>query len=340
MISTLNKINTAFEIFRANKGFASKFNFAKCILYNLTPSKYRPQSLNFFPISSTIYVNTICNYRCSFCFLINDDHKGSKKFNLTLDRFNELIEHDFLRYSGRITLGGGEPFLNKYIFDFIKILKSNNKVISIYTNGSLLDRLYDSYMDNQVNYLNISHYDDKFASLRHIFKRINFDKKRTSITRLSKIVTNENFYELEEVFDEATASGFDRIILQNYFPYKKDEKDLVIYKDNKDFINTLNSLKKKHKKIKVIEPNLLSRRNKKFSCNNLSLNSTIDSEGNLSPCCFLTPPSPLNGNIFDENSNPWNSFQFLKFREKLGENSSPKSCEFCYFKHGIENRVF
>ena len=90
-------------------------------------------------------------------------------------------------------------------------------MLDLYLNClSLLDRLYDNYMNNQVNYLNISHYDDKFASLRHIFKKINFDSNKKSITRLSKIVTNDNYHELEEVFDEAMNSGFDRIILQNF----------------------------------------------------------------------------------------------------------------------------
>ena len=93
--------------------------------------------VNFYPISTTFYVNTICNYRCSFCFLINDDHKGSKKFNLDLEGFYKLLNHKHIKYSGRVTLGGGEPYLNKNIYDFIKELKKRKKITSIYTNGLL-----------------------------------------------------------------------------------------------------------------------------------------------------------------------------------------------------------
>ena len=61
---TFRKIDTAQEIFFANKSIEAKINFLKCITYNSLPNKLRRNKLNFFPISTTIYVNTICNYRC------------------------------------------------------------------------------------------------------------------------------------------------------------------------------------------------------------------------------------------------------------------------------------
>ena len=221
MKNFINKFNTFYEIFNVNQTLDSKLNLLKCIYYNLKPPKWRSSKVNFYPISTTFYVNTICNYRCSFCFLINEDHKGSKTFNLDLEGFYKLLNHKHIKYSGRVTLGGGEPYLNKYIYDFIKELKIRKKITSIYTNGSLIERQYDKMLENQTDYLNISHYDDKFDDLSHMFKRINEDKNKKFISRLSKLVTSKNYHELDGIIQKAIFNSFDRVILQNYFPYKE-----------------------------------------------------------------------------------------------------------------------
>ena len=90
----------------------------------------------------------------------------------------------------------------------------------------------------------------------------------------------------------------------------------------------------------IIPPNLLKRKNDIFSCNNLTLNTTVDSEGNLATCCFLTPPSPMSGNIYGNlEENAWNSKKLIKFRSFIGTKDSPMGCKFCYFKNGIVNRA-
>lgn len=140
--------------------------------------------------------------------------------NMDIENFNKIINSEFLKFAKRITLGGGEPYLNKNIFEFIKILKQKKKIISIYTNGSLINRNYENFMDNQPTYLNISHYDDKFDSLKDIFTSYNKDPKKTSISRLSKILQVDKLDNIEFAINEAINSNFDRIIFQNYFPYK------------------------------------------------------------------------------------------------------------------------
>ena len=341
MKNFINKFSTFYEIFNANQTLDSKLNLLKSVIYNLKPAKWRSNKVNFYPISTTFYVNTICNYRCSFCFLINDDHKGSKKFNLDLEGFYKLLNHKHTKYSGRVTLGGGEPYLNKNIYDFIKELKKRKKITSIYTNGSLIERQYDKMLDNQTDYLNISHYDDKFDDLCHMFKRINEDKSKKFISRLSKLVTAKNYNELDDVIQKAIYNSFDRVILQNYFPYKDEDLESVIYDDNVDFKKYLSKLNDKYKKkILIIPPNLLKRNDDIFSCNNITLNSTIDSQGSLATCCFLTPPSLTTGNIFDNlEENSWNTKKLIKFRSFLGKKESPLGCKYCYFKNGIVNRA-
>ena len=336
---TFRKIDTAQEIFFANKSIEAKINFLKCITYNSLPNKLRRNKLNFFPISTTIYVNTICNYRCEFCFLINDDHKGSKTFNLDIEGFNKLIAHDFMKYSGRITLGGGEPLLNKNLYEFIKILRKQKKVISIYSNGSLLSRQYDSFMSNQPNYMNISHYDDKFEDLSASFKLFNNDKHRKCITRLSKIVQKSKIRETSKIVETALFNNFDRIIFQNYFSYKNLDTEEIIYEDDKEFNEEKVKIESKFgSKIEIIWPNLLKRK-KSFGCNNISINSTIDSQGNISPCCFITPPEKKYGNLFEDGKEVWNGRPMMEFRSYYGKDVQIDECKNCYFNSGLNNRV-
>ena len=334
------KIKTVNEIWKRTVSIDEKINLLKCIYYNIKPNFIKKTDLNFLPISTTIYVNTICNYRCSFCFLINEDHIGSKKMNLDVDGFIKIINSDFLKYSTRITLGGGEPYLNKNIFNFFKILKEKNKIVSIYTNGSLIERNYENFIKYQPDYLNISHYDDKFEDLKKIFKKINTVGEKKFISRLSKIAQSDQLEKMEQTIYDAIDNNFDRIIFQNYFPYKDKEKNLVLYKDNLKYYEIKNKLEKKYKnKIKIVWPNLLAR-NSVFNCNNIAINATVDSNGDTAPCCFLTPPTKKNGNIFEKVENPWNSKNMKNFRSFFGKTDSPSACENCYFKQGINNRAF
>ena len=258
--------------------------------------------------------------------------------NMNLETFNKILNSDFLKYAPRITLGGGEPYLNKNIFEFIKILKEKKKIVSIYTNGSLILRNYNKFIENQPDYLNISHYDDKFFELKQIFKKFNYETNKKSIVRLSKIINTENINNIESILNEAIETGFDRIIFQNFFPYKNKEKNLVILNDNTNYKKIKKELNEKYKdKIKIIWPNLLNM-GEKFNCQNLAINTTIDNYGNIATCCFLTPPKEKVGNIFNEK-NPWNSNEFLKFRNYYGKNKSPSQCELCYFKSGLDNRT-
>jgi MoaA/NifB/PqqE/SkfB family radical SAM enzyme len=210
--------------------------------------------------------------------------------NLDINGFKKIINNKFLSYAPRITLGGGEPYLNKNIFDFIKILKEKKKVISIYTNGSLIERNYINFFKYQPNYLNISHYDDKFDSLKSVFKKINNHNDKNFISRLSKIIQSNKLDDMEKMILISIENNFDRIIFQNYFPYKEKEKELVLYNDNIQFQNLKKFLSKKYKnKLKIVWPNLLDKR-EVFRCNNISINTTVDANGNIAPCCFLTPP--------------------------------------------------
>lgn len=110
--------------------------------------------------------------------------------------------------------------------------------------------------------------------------------------------------------------------------------------ENNDAYKLLkNKLSKKYsKKIKIIWPNILDTK-KSFNCNNISLTTTVDSNGNLAKCCFLTPPHPKDGNIYKPLNEVWNTTELQDYRNQYGKTEVKKECQNCYFKNGVDNRA-
>ena len=142
---------------------------------------------------------------------------------------------------------------------------------------------------------------------------------------------------MEEILDIASEMGIDGVIFQNYFPEKDNEKNLVLLSKNKKFKNEKNRLLKKYYSLEIIWPNLVNP-NSKFNCQNISLNSTYDADGDMAPCCFIVPPNSNNGNLFSD-IDPWNSSNLIKMRKAYKETSfENEKCSLCYFREGINNR--
>jgi len=331
------KIKTAIRLIKHTpKNIDSFLNIFSSIKYNSLPSNYKTKEISHKPLSIAIYINTICNYRCSFCFLINEDHVGTKKKNIDIEKFNNIINHKNNAGVSRVTLGGGEPLLHKNFFEFVKILNNKRKIISVYTNGSLIKRNMENMINAKIDYFNISHYDEHFFTIKDDIRELKLKNKYAEI-RISKIVSNDDYKKMEDLIKEGIDLGLDRVIFQNYFPYREDEIRLTIYDDNKEYSEYVEYLNKKFSdKIEIIWPSIL-RRNGKFNCQNISLTATYDADGYISPCCFIVPPEEKFGNINDKDF--WNNKMFKSLRSQYGKKEKlGNSCDNCYFKHGLSNR--
>lgn len=74
-----------------------------------------------------------CNCNCEHCWakLGTEPDKDS-----LIKVAKEIADNNIFM----VSLSGGEPFLNQYIFEIIEILKSKNIIVEIMTNGSLIDK--------------------------------------------------------------------------------------------------------------------------------------------------------------------------------------------------------
>lgn len=94
-----------------------------------------------------------CNFRCSYCFAVFNDLKGTY---LTKDENLKLCELLSKKFQ-KITLLGGEPTLSPYLHELLEIAKSNGCTTSIITNGyRLTDENYVKSLAGFLDWITIS----------------------------------------------------------------------------------------------------------------------------------------------------------------------------------------
>lgn len=95
---------------------------------------------------------TGCNFRCPFCYskeLVYDD---PNLFTLTEEDFFSFLKKRMGQLDGCV-ICGGEPTLNKEIFDFCKKIKGLDYKIKLDTNGSNPDIIQKLIKGNLIDYI-------------------------------------------------------------------------------------------------------------------------------------------------------------------------------------------
>lgn len=94
-----------------------------------------------------------CNYRCEFCSVCN--WKEEKLSEYTLESFEKEI-WELMRYSKNFKFTGGEPTLNPYLADMLRIVKLYNGQVFLDTNGSRPEKVRALLDENLVDVMGIS----------------------------------------------------------------------------------------------------------------------------------------------------------------------------------------
>ncbi|MBU5613382.1 radical SAM protein [Geomonas azotofigens] len=303
-------------------------NLARAAVYALNPLR-RPR-VGHYPASYTVYVNTRCNYRCDFCYLKVD---RLESVELTIPALERIVNHPFNRYAFRVTLGGGEPFLHPELFDYIELLKNRAKYVSVYSNGSLLERHLEQLERGGLDSLHVSHYDGKYDAVRPAMREVTAKRLVPSVC-LRKIITVENLHQMEQVIETALEDGIGSVVFNNYYPGSDAEKRLPVTAGHRPYLEELKRVKAKFAGAPVrvsylnpVEPQGA------FNCQNLGLSIIYDAHGNVAPCCFITPPKAQYGNLFTDRD-IWNTGEMMTLRR-----GDCASCTNCFFRKGISNRI-
>jgi len=101
-----------------------------------------------------VSITNLCNYNCIFCHregVFNED-----EYELNRSDWRFLFETAVELGIRSFKITGGEPFLRKDIVDIIRDIVELGGLVSIVTNGSLLDNYVDKLVDIGIDHINIS----------------------------------------------------------------------------------------------------------------------------------------------------------------------------------------
>ena len=93
-------------------------------------------------VHAYLYLSGGCNLRCAHCWISPDFAPGREAAfdRLTTADVKKIVDEGRPLGLSHVKLTGGEPFLNKDIFDIIDLLAGRSLSVSIETNGTLIDR--------------------------------------------------------------------------------------------------------------------------------------------------------------------------------------------------------
>lgn len=95
-------------------------------------------------------INSKCNARCLFCH--NDGFQEEGEMSI-----NDFYSYqDLLKNARKVRFSGGEPLLNKNVFEFIKTARNYCDDVGLVTNGWLLTEHIENIFDAKPNQVTVS----------------------------------------------------------------------------------------------------------------------------------------------------------------------------------------
>jgi radical SAM protein with 4Fe4S-binding SPASM domain len=258
-------------------------------------------------------------------------YKETKKAYSSMYITKNYLEKSLMRFPGIIHVqvaGMGEPFIHPHIFQIIEIINKKRKLISIVTNGTLLDKrkidklLNFKYLDfiqislnahNKKTYKLVTGGDDMtFNKVVKNLKYLSENKKGGVNIILSNVLTKEVLTDVKLFLELAISLGADSVYLQDFI---KDHHSVGVYRKYKsplkapsinEIIKTINEIKEKYdNKIKIIYPKIRLKKRFTRKCESFFKTIQINADGYIGSCGIDMLPEKSFGHIDDKEI--WNS---------------------------------
>jgi MoaA/NifB/PqqE/SkfB family radical SAM enzyme len=272
-------------------------------------------TLNNAPVSLVVYANKLCNYKCEFCFTYGTlNNEQSSQYNLDVAQLRKILNSDWGQKSLRVGLLGGEPFLNKDIFELIEELYQHRKISTVVTNASLLtDEKIQRLIKSNLTVLGISLYDNNWEHVKRVSTAYSAAKK---VYWVQTVVDSNSIKKMEKIIQFAIESKISNLLFANYQPYYTGNSDFVIYTDNQEYSKEEERLKNLYSdKISISWVPVVSRKiGQKKTCTMPFSYVHVDAKGALGGCCFREPNEEKYGNIFSDS---WNKKYYQDLRANM-----------------------
>lgn len=300
------------------------------------------------PISVVWEITNNCNYKCPHCRAFQDYTKDN--VNIENKIVDEIIKSEIFV----VNLSGGEPLLNKRIFDIAKKLTNNNVYVVLSTNGFYYEKYREKIKNSGIKFVQISldgpeEIHEKFRGISNSFEKainaLKMAKDDGLRTQMNVTITSSNLDTLEWNYEKAKELGIDRVFYRRVVPYGKAKLNRYVLPDKQIYYDKLKKLYRlSSDKLKVVIDDpilgvLLNESEENHLSCGAGINSLgISSDGEVYPCIFLREKI---GNIMDKSiMDMWNNSEILiKLRnreiQKCGNCKYKFSCGGCRAFSGI-----
>ena len=240
-----------------------------------------------------IEITNVCNLSCSFCYksIRRPQTLTNKSFQYILNEIKPFTDYIYLHVKG-------EPLLHPQITEFLDIVYDNNLKVNITTNGVLINKVKDEFLNKPaIRQINFSlHSFSESKKENYLADILEFVHEALDKTNMIISLRLWNFNRNEEA-----ANKKNKIILNaiesNFYGENKIEENLITGKGLKIrdrlYLNT---------DFEFEWPDLNSKyRNEKGFCYALREQIAILADGTVVPCCLDGEGITNLGNIFDQN---------------------------------------
>ncbi len=321
------------------KSYIQKLSFKKLgnyfkLFVSFYISLIRKKTIHWgMPANISVEPTNYCNLACKEC-PTGTKSLSRQKGNMNLDLFKNLIKQVSTDVNGLIFYFQGEPYLNKKLFEMIKLANAENVYTYCSTNGHFLDdtnaemtiksgldeliisldgttqKVYEAYRQN--------------GSLKKVLegskKLVNWKKKLNSdkpFTKFQFLVVKPNEHQIEKAKTLAKETAVDKIVFKTAQIYDYQNGNRLIPENQK-----YSRYKKQKNGTYKIKSKLKNR------CWRMWSNPVVTVDGSVIPCCFDKDAKHAFGNINKQSfTEIWNGEKYQSFRQQILSNR--KSIDIC-----------
>lgn len=296
------------------------------------------RDFSVFPLPRVVRLepSSRCNLRCIHC--PTGVNQNSPRGDMSVGVFHRIVD-ELNKYSGvdvAVPYHGGEPFLNKNIFEMIRALKSIGiRFIKIDTNGMLInDEAISEIIESGIDLIYFSLDGRSSAENNRIRRGSDYYKVISAVKKLlmqrmklrSKnprvAIVNTQIPTEDEIENNPRAS-IPEFILDDFRDFSGQIEFQSTYSYAWPGFNQSKQFKLIENPAKV---GLLSN-----YCDQIMQTITFRWNGDVVPCCNDILGKCVMGNIKNESlSDIWNNAKYREMRRKISVRQYPPLCSQCW----------
>jgi radical SAM protein with 4Fe4S-binding SPASM domain len=317
-----------------------KLNLVKAGLDNF----FRPNHAFSQPTGMMIEPTDLCNLHCTGCWANEESHKGRQRY-LSIEGFKKVIDDLGSNLFIIWLWGWGEPFLNKNIYEMIRLARNKNIVVISSTNGNLqfdgseIEELVKSGLSqlivaidgmDQETYGTYRIGGDLKSVLNNLTNIIEMKRRlalTTPLINMRMLVMRHNQHQIAEFCALGQSLGVDIVSFKTMCDYRKGGL-------NPEF-PTLRQYQRyamDDKSEAVIDIK------QRFYCNRPWRRAHVFADGAVAPCEFDLGRDFLMGSVYDDQdlNSVWNNTITRQFRRQfLSDINGISFCRNCPYKNQI-----